>query len=72
MSWWSPPPATAAVTTKGRSFDLNSGQVESTESTYTYRMQIKKQSPHAPTHNEHDNENNNNTNNDDDTINPNQ
>ncbi|CAF2045478.1 unnamed protein product [Rotaria magnacalcarata] len=52
ISWWSPPPATTSLTTKGRSFDLNSGCVESTEDTYVYRMQIKKQSPHALTHND--------------------
>jgi len=36
---------------KGRSFDLNSGRIESTEDTYTYRMQIKKQpaQPHTST-----------------------
>ncbi|CAF4483107.1 unnamed protein product, partial [Rotaria socialis] len=52
ISWWSPPPAATSLTTKGRSFDLNSGCVESTEDTYVYRMQIKKQSPHALTHND--------------------
>jgi hypothetical protein len=51
LSWWSPAPSASPLATKGRSFDLNSGQVESTEDTYVYRMQIKKQSPHAPTHN---------------------
>lgn len=52
MSWWSPPATNSPLSTKGRSFDLNSGRVESTEDTYVYRMQIKKQSPHAPTHND--------------------
>jgi hypothetical protein len=52
MSWWSPSPSASPLAFKGRSFDLNSGRVESTEDTYAYRMQIKKQSPHAPTHNE--------------------
>lgn len=61
MSWWSPPASTSTVTTKGRSFDLNSGQVESTEDTYVYRMQVKKQSAYAPTHNDNDNDNDNNT-----------
>jgi len=51
LSWWSPAPSASPLATKGRSFDLNSGQVESTEDTYVYRMQIKKQSHHAPTHN---------------------
>lgn len=52
MSWWSPSLTASPLATKGRSFDLNSGCVESTEDIYVYRMQIKKQSPHAPTHNE--------------------
>jgi hypothetical protein len=52
MSWWSPSPSASPLATKGRSFDLNSGRVESTEDTYAYRMQINKQSPHAPTHND--------------------
>ncbi len=51
MSWWSPSPSASPLATKGRSFDLNSGRVESTEDTYVYRMQVSKQSPHAPTHN---------------------
>jgi hypothetical protein len=54
MSWWSPALSTLPLATKGRSFDLHSGRVESTESTYAYRMQIQKQSPHAPTHNDGD------------------
>ncbi|CAF2973354.1 unnamed protein product [Rotaria sp. Silwood2] len=54
MSWWSPSQSTSPLTIKGRSFDLNSGRIESTEDTYVYRMQIKKQSPHAPTHNNED------------------
>ena len=62
MSWWSPPASAAPLATKGRSFDLNSGRVESTESTYVYRMQINKQSPHAPTHN-HDETTSNNSDN---------
>jgi hypothetical protein len=52
MSWWSPSPSASPLATKGRSFDLNSGRIESTEDTYAYRMQINKQSPHAPTHND--------------------
>ncbi|CAF4487866.1 unnamed protein product [Rotaria sp. Silwood1] len=51
MSWWSPSQSTSPLAIKGRSFDLNSGRIESTEDTYVYRMQIKKQSPHAPMHN---------------------
>lgn len=52
MSWWSPSPSASPLATKGRSFDLNSGRIESTENTYAYRMQINKQSAHAPTHND--------------------
>lgn len=52
MSWWSPSPTSSPLATKGRSFDLNSGRVESTENTYVYRMQIERQSSHAPTHEE--------------------
>jgi len=52
MSWWSPSLSASPLTTKGRSFDLNSVRVESTEDTYVYRMQTNKQSPHAPTHND--------------------
>ncbi|CAF1206945.1 unnamed protein product [Adineta ricciae] len=52
MSWWSPSPTASPLATKGRSFDLNSGRIESTENTYAYRMQINKQSPHAPMHND--------------------
>ncbi|CAF3082990.1 unnamed protein product [Rotaria sp. Silwood2] len=52
MSWWSPSPTASSLTMKGRSFDLNSGLIESTEDTYAYRMQINKQSPHALTHND--------------------
>lgn len=51
MSWWSPAPSASPLATKGRSFDLNSGEVESTEDTYVHRMQIKKQNSHPPTHN---------------------
>lgn len=54
MSWWSSSPTISPLAIKGRSFDLNSGRVESTEETYAYRMQIKKQSPHSPTHNDTD------------------
>lgn len=54
MSWWNPSPSASPLATKGRSFDLNSGRVESTEDTYVYRMQINKQSAHAPTHNDAD------------------
>lgn len=51
LSWWSPAPSSSPLAFKGRSFDLNSGQVESTEDTYTYHMQIKKQQNQAQTHN---------------------
>ena len=50
MSWWSPSPTSSPLATKGRSFDLNSGRVESTENTYVYHMQIERRSSHAPTH----------------------
>jgi len=33
ISWWSPAPSSSPLATKGRSFDLNSCQVESTENT---------------------------------------
>lgn len=52
MSWWSPDPAASPLATKGRSYDLNTGQIESTEETYVNRMQIKKQSSTAQTHND--------------------
>jgi len=52
MSWWSPAPSSSPLATKGRSFDLNSGRIESTENTYIYRMQVKKQATHAPMHGE--------------------
>ena len=51
MSWWSPDPAASPLATKGRSYDLNTGEIESTEETYINRMQIKKQSSTALTHN---------------------
>ena len=54
MSWWSPAPSASPLATKGRSFDLHSGRIESTESIYAYRMQVQKQLPHAPTHNDAD------------------
>ena len=54
MSWWGPAPSASPLATKGRSFDLNSGQVESTEDTYIHRMQVKRQTIHAPTHNDDD------------------
>ncbi|CAF0768705.1 unnamed protein product [Didymodactylos carnosus] len=43
LSWWSPSP-TPTTSVKGRSFDLQSGAVESTESVHRYRMQIQKTS----------------------------
>jgi hypothetical protein len=66
MSWWSPAPSSSPLATKGRSFDLNSGRIESTEDTYAYRMQVRKQSPHAPTHIDNDTTSTN----DDHTTNP--
>jgi hypothetical protein len=54
MSWWSPAPSASPLATKGRSYDLNTGRVESTEETYTHRMQIKKQSAQVLTHNNED------------------
>ncbi|CAF3554175.1 unnamed protein product [Adineta steineri] len=60
MSWWSPAPSASATATKGRSFDLNSGRIESTEDTYVYRMQIRRQSHHAPTHNDTTSDNSDN------------
>lgn len=52
MSWWSPAPSSSPLASKGRSFDLNSGEIESTEETYVNRMQIKKQTSHPSTHND--------------------
>ena len=54
MSWWSPTSSPSPLTIKGRSFDLNSGCIESTEETYANRMQIKKQSSDESIHNETD------------------
>ena len=50
MSWWSSSSSTSSLTMKGRSFDLNSGRIESTEDTYIYRMQINKEPSTPPTH----------------------
>ncbi|XP_060067143.1 putative pyridoxal-dependent decarboxylase domain-containing protein 2 [Ylistrum balloti] len=38
LNWWSPPPKDSI---KGRSFNLASGQISSTESLYKYHMQIQ-------------------------------
>jgi len=54
MSWWSPPPSSTSSSVKGRSYDLNTGRIESTEQIYTHRMQIQKDSTSAQTHNDHD------------------
>ncbi|XP_013415606.1 putative pyridoxal-dependent decarboxylase domain-containing protein 2 isoform X2 [Lingula anatina] len=45
VSWWSPPPKETGV--KGRTFNLASGKVHSTEETYKYHMQIQEASPDA-------------------------
>lgn len=58
MSWWSPAPSASPLASKGRSFDLNSGEIESTEETYVHRMQIKKQTSQATTHDNLTNEDN--------------
>ena len=50
MSWWSPAPSSSPLASKGRSFDLNSGEIESTEETYVNRMQIKKQTSYSSIH----------------------
>lgn len=51
MSWWSPTPSGTSLATKGRSYDLNTGRIESTEEIYTHRMQIQRQQiPSAETH----------------------
>ncbi|OWF47610.1 putative pyridoxal-dependent decarboxylase domain-containing protein 2 [Mizuhopecten yessoensis] len=38
LNWWSPPPKDSS---KGRSFNLASGQISSTETLYKYHMQIQ-------------------------------
>ncbi|XP_070579429.1 putative pyridoxal-dependent decarboxylase domain-containing protein 2 isoform X3 [Ptychodera flava] len=43
VNWWSPLPKD--TTLKGRSLNLSSGELESTESTYKYHMQIQQGSP---------------------------
>jgi hypothetical protein len=42
LNWWSPPPKDPV---KGRTFNLASGTVASTESTYKYHMQIQESIP---------------------------
>ncbi|XP_014671448.1 PREDICTED: putative pyridoxal-dependent decarboxylase domain-containing protein 2 [Priapulus caudatus] len=39
VNWWSPPPKEVGI--RGRTFDLTSGMIESTENTYKYHMQIQ-------------------------------
>lgn len=51
VSWWSPPD-NKTPKTKGRSYDLNTGRVETTEEIYLHRMQIQK-APVAETHSDH-------------------
>lgn len=46
VSWWYP--ATNETGIKGRSFNLSSGVVESTENIYKYHMQIKEGTNHTP------------------------
>jgi hypothetical protein len=51
MSWWNPLPSTVqSLASKGRSYDLNTGCIESTEDIYANRMQIRKQTANAQTH----------------------
>ncbi|KAK3601847.1 hypothetical protein CHS0354_041770 [Potamilus streckersoni] len=45
INWWSPPPKD---TVKGRTFDLSSGMLASTDETYKYRMQVRKDNPTPP------------------------
>ncbi|XP_052834454.1 pyridoxal-dependent decarboxylase domain-containing protein 1 isoform X1 [Octopus bimaculoides] len=44
LNWWSPPPKEVL---KGRTFDLSSGRIISTETTYKYHMQIQEDSDNA-------------------------
>ncbi|WAQ96958.1 PDXD1-like protein [Mya arenaria] len=46
MNWWSPPPKDAE---RGRTFNLESGTIASTEETYKYKMQLAKGSPRSRT-----------------------
>lgn len=46
VSWWYPSPKETGI--KGRSFDLSSGTIESTENIYRYHMQIKEGSKSPP------------------------
>ncbi|XP_077979735.1 putative pyridoxal-dependent decarboxylase domain-containing protein 2 isoform X2 [Glandiceps talaboti] len=43
VNWWSPMPKEAGI--RGRSLNLSSGELESTEPTYKYHMQIQQDSP---------------------------
>ncbi|XP_006811830.2 putative pyridoxal-dependent decarboxylase domain-containing protein 2 [Saccoglossus kowalevskii] len=43
VNWWSPLPKDGKM--KGRSLNLSSGELESTETTYKYHMQIQQNSP---------------------------
>ncbi|XP_076334792.1 putative pyridoxal-dependent decarboxylase domain-containing protein 2 isoform X4 [Tachypleus tridentatus] len=46
INWWQPSPKESGV--KGRSFNLASGVLESTENIYKYHMQIQHDSPQTP------------------------
>ncbi|XP_042910971.1 pyridoxal-dependent decarboxylase domain-containing protein 1 isoform X2 [Parasteatoda tepidariorum] len=46
VSWWYPAPTETGI--KGRSFNLSSGTIESTENIYKYHMQIKEGSKAPP------------------------
>ena len=43
INWWSPPGKEADV--KGRTFNLQTGNIQSTESTYKYHMQVQESTP---------------------------
>ncbi|XP_038067512.1 putative pyridoxal-dependent decarboxylase domain-containing protein 2 isoform X1 [Patiria miniata] len=47
LNWFSPPPKEATI--KGRSLNLTSGALESTETTYKLHMQVQKESGVTPT-----------------------
>lgn len=42
LNWWSPPDKNFV---KGRTFDLSSGKIHSTETTYKYHMQVQEDAP---------------------------
>jgi len=43
LNWWSPP--SKDITAKGRTFNLESGSIASTESTYKHHMQVQETTP---------------------------